>query len=85
MIKLAYDVTIDTIHEPAPSYVGGVLENWSSEGLKTAEEVEKYLEEKKAKRADVRSFGDTKSFDTDDFFEAAMNRSYEKMKKGGQN
>lgn len=75
VVRLAYDITVDTLHEANPSYAGGILDNWHSENLKTPEDISSYIDEKKAGRPD------TKSYDTDDFFEAALNRSYEKMKK----
>jgi DnaD/phage-associated family protein len=75
VIKLAYDITVDTLHEANPSYAGGILDNWYSENLKTYDDVSAYIDEKHSARTD------TKSYDTEDFFEAALNRSYEKMKK----
>ena len=71
-------------------YTDGVLKRWQAEGLTTPEAVdasdEKWRREheggtssqggKNAKSGKQESQG---SFDTDDFFEAALRRSYENM------
>jgi DNA replication protein DnaD len=51
-----------------------ILDNWHTNGIKTAEDVEKSLESYQAKQKLSMS-----TFDTDDFFEAALKRSDEKM------
>ena len=45
MISLAYDRTIALISKPSLPYMSKILENWISEGLTTADAVEKHLEE----------------------------------------
>lgn len=72
MIRLAYDITVDKTHEPAPAYANAILERWHADGIDTPEKVAA-LEEKKAeeKATDVG-----RSFDEDDFFEAALRRTY---------
>ena len=72
MIRLAYDITVDKTHEPAPAYANAILERWFADGVDTPEKVAE-LEEKRAenKAAEV-----TRSFEEDDFFEAALKRTY---------
>ena len=71
MIELAYDITVDTQHEYNPAYMNGILEKWYSKSIMTPEQVQVEAEQyKKAKR------GSMGSFDTDEFFEAALSRSY---------
>ncbi|MBE6549033.1 MAG: DnaD domain protein [Ruminococcaceae bacterium] len=77
VIKLAYDITIDTIHEPAPKYTNSILERWNAEGLHTAADIEEYI---KSQKASV-SKGHEKSYDTDEFFEASLMRSFEEFDK----
>lgn len=77
VIKLAYDITVDNTQKPVPKYTNGILERWNSEGLRTAEDVRKFLARQATDRAQSAV---AKSYDTDDFFEAALQRSYEDIK-----
>lgn len=79
VIRLAYDITIDTIHEPAPKYTNTILERWFSEGLHTAADIEEYIKSQKAMQSGSK--GHEKSYDVDDFFEASLKRSYEEFDK----
>ena len=72
VIKKAYEITVDAIHEPSPAYANAVLERWNKEGLTTLADIE---------RAQSEALPSEGSFDTDDFFEAALKRSMEKMKE----
>ncbi len=76
VIRLAYDITVDNTQKPVPKYTNTILEHWNSEGLRTADEVRKYLDRQKSEK----SGGVAKSYDADDFFEAALQRSYEELK-----
>lgn len=77
VIKLAYDITVDNTQKPVPKYTNAILERWYSEGLRSAEEIKRYIE----RQSEERSGGAVvKSYDTDDFFEAALQRSYEELK-----
>ncbi len=77
-IRLAYDITIDAIHTPAPKYINTILEKWYAEGLHTARDIEEFENEKKADRA---TLGVDKSYDVDEFFEASMQRSFAEFEK----
>lgn len=72
MIELAYDVTVDNCHEYNPAYMNGVLERWYAAGISTPEAVRADADAHKS-RKDSR---DGASFNTDEFFEAALKRSY---------
>ncbi len=72
MIRLAYDITVDVTHEAAPAYANGILERWYADGIDTPEKVKAAAEKKNEERGQDIS----KSFDNDDFFEAALRRSY---------
>ena len=70
MVELAYDITVDSCHEYNPAYMNGILERWYAAGITTPEAVKSDAEaHKKGKQ-------DGASFDTDEFFEAALKRSY---------
>jgi len=75
VIRMAYDITVDSIQKPVPKYTNSILEKWYAEGLRTAEDVKQFLE--KPKTADVGAV--EKSYDVEDFFEAALQRSYETL------
>ena len=75
VIRLAYDITIDNIQKPAPKYADAILEKWNAEGLKTADEVAEFEQKKKQGSAD-----EAKSYDLDDFYEAALERSFKDLK-----
>lgn len=80
VIRLAYDITVDATHEPAPKYANAILENWYNAGLRTAADVEAFLEAQKAKKEEKSKGEDGKSYDLEDFFEAALQRSFEDLK-----
>ena len=73
MIRLAYDVTVDVKHEALPAYANGILERWFADGINTPEKVK----QAQKKREDSKGMKVERSFDTKDFFEAALRRSYE--------
>ena len=81
VIRLAYDITVDSIQKPAPKYTNGVLEAWYAEGLRTEADVRRYIdakkEEKEGEKTGTRAT--PKSYDVEDFFEAALKRSYEEL------
>ena len=75
LITKAYEITIDKCSGKfSYPYMAKILDNWHTNGIKTAEDVEKSLESYQAKQKLSMS-----TFDTDDFFEAALKRSDEKM------
>ena len=76
VIRMAYDITVDTIQKPVPKYTNSILEKWHTEGLRHAEEVKEYIDRSRGEK----DGGVTpKSYDVEDFFEAALQRSYENL------
>ena len=75
-IRLAYDITVDATHEPAPAYANSILEKWYSDGLRTVEDIKAAEEARKKGAATGRT---EKSFDTDEFFDAALRRTFEEL------
>ncbi len=73
VIGLAYEITIDKINEPSLNYANAILESWNSKGLKTEEEVKAQIEAEAQEKGEPPA---GKSFDSTDFFEAALRRSY---------
>ncbi len=80
VVRLAYEKTVNATNEPSVFYANAILERWHSEGWKTLEEIEAALAAEDAKReAPAGEKGQSilgNSFDTDDFFEAALQRSF---------
>ena len=77
VIRMAYDITVDNTQKPLPKYANTILERWYSEGLRTADEVRAFIERQASEKG---SGGVAKSYDADEFFEAALKRSYEELK-----
>ncbi len=77
VITRAYEITVDNTKEPAPKYTNAIIEKWYAEGLRSLEDIEKYEQARKSKADDG---GVVKSYDVDDFFEAAFKRSLEDLK-----
>ena len=75
IVRLAYDITVDAIQKPVPKYADSILEKWYAEGLRTVMAIEKYESGKKEAKAESG-----KSYDLDDFFEAALQRSFDDLK-----
>ena len=76
IVSRAYEITVNATGEASVPYTNAILERWSSEGLQTLEEIDASIEKKK-NEVKSESAG---SFDTDDFFEAALRRSFDDKK-----
>ena len=74
LLTKAYEITVEKTGKVSYSYMAKILDNWQIAGIKTAEDAEKSQEEYKSKQKMSMS-----TFETDDFFEAALKRSNEKM------
>ena len=76
IVRRAYDITISATNTPSPAYANAILARWNSEGLRTAQEIDARLEQEATEKGNAgTTLGN--SFDTDDFFEAALKRSFE--------
>ena len=73
MIKAAYEISVSRTSEPNMKYANGILENWYAAGYKTPEDVAAADVERNKNKDSIQ----TSSFVTDDFYEAALKRSYE--------
>lgn len=71
VLKKAYEITVDSIGKASIPYTNTILERWHAEGYRTLEDVERAISEYKRKKTANGS-----SFDVDDFFEAALKRTY---------
>lgn len=74
IIEMAYEITVDATSKPTLHYANTVLERWHSEGLDTIEKIKESYKDKKDKSG--RTAPDAPaSFDTDEFFDAAVKKS----------
>lgn len=71
VLQLAYEITVDAIGKASIPYANTILERWFAEGYKTLEDVQNAIADYKRKKSDNNA-----SFDVDDFFEAALKRSF---------
>ncbi len=75
IVRRAYELTVNATGEASVPYANAILERWNAEGLRSGEAIDAYLEAEKAKKG-AQGTGLGNSFDTDDFFEAALRRSF---------
>ena len=68
IIERAYEATADATGKGSIPYANSILERWYSEGLRTLEDIETAVAKKKGEMGDS-------SFNTDDFFDAAIKRA----------
>lgn len=74
LIERAYQVTVENTGNASIPYCNAVLERWHASGFTTVEDAEGAMAEY---RHDKEGMKDKKgSFETDDFFEVALRRSY---------
>lgn len=71
IIEKAYDITVGATSKPSIHYANAILEKWYSLGIKTLDEVNALMEQREVEKAESGS-----SFNVDDFFDAAIKRSY---------
>ena len=79
MIEYAYELTVNSTGEASLPYAGKIMDNWFKAGYSTLEQAkEAEFTYKKKKENEKQS---DSSFDNDEFFEAALKRSYENLGK----
>ena len=83
VIRLAYEKTVKQIGKASVNYANTILRSWHEEGIKTARDVQEKTKKAPAKRADNTKKSDiaTQSFDVNDAFQKALERSYSEEKK----
>lgn len=79
VISHAYEIAVDSTGKPALPYINKILENWHTAGYRTIDDIKSAEEAYKlAKSNNTAQPGQAGSFNTNDFFEAALKRSYNK-------
>lgn len=71
VIEKAYEITVGATNKPSLHYANAILEKWFAEGIKNIDDVNALLAAREQEKVTEGS-----SFDVDDFFAAALKRSY---------
>ena len=77
IVRMAYEITVNATGEASVAYANAILEKWNANGWKIVEEIEAGMNAEREKRegnTNKKELGN--SFDTDDFFEAALQRGF---------
>ena len=87
IIRRAYDITVDATSEASLPYANAILETWHALGLSSLEEIDRHLAEEAERKAGKKKGKEPtlgNSFNDDDFFAAALRRSFGSKKKGDE-
>ena len=84
IVRMAYEITVNATGEPSVAYANAILEKWNANGWKTEAEIEAGMNAEREKREGSNSANKAlgNSFDTDDFFEAALQRGFRERSRG---
>lgn len=74
VITRAYEITVDAIGKSSIPYTNSILERWATAGLRTLAEIEEAERQRAEAGKTPQEAGN--SFDTDEFFGAALSRSF---------
>ena len=87
VIEMAFDITVNAVNRASVAYADKIIRRWHEGGCRNVFEIREFLEkEKEARPAKPKSKAkpsdsekeSMRSFDVDDMFEHALNRSYGK-------
>lgn len=81
MIEYAYELTVNSIGKASLPYANKILESWHASNVDTVEKARESGFEYKNKSKEQPSPETQTSFDSDEFFDAALRRSYENIGK----
>ena len=84
VIGIAYDITVNTSGKASVAYADKILVKWYTAGCRSEAEVEAFIEREKQsftsktplKKDEKKTPAGIGSFDTDEFFQRALERSY---------
>ncbi len=80
LLRYAYDLTVEATGKVSFAYMDKILQNWAKDGITTAADAKKAQEahSASAKAPQKKDKKTEKSFQTDEFFALALQRSYQK-------
>lgn len=70
LLTKAYEITVNNTGKPSMPYTAKIIASWKERGVKTVADIDALPKKQDSKGS---------SFDTDEFFELALKRSYEKL------
>ncbi len=85
LIEYAYNITVDSTGKPSLEYMSTILSGWHDKQIQTVAEAEKSTEEHRRssgfreRPAEKSASASPSSFNTEEFFEKALQRSYAMM------
>ena len=82
LVRYAYEITVEHKTSFSFAYANKILENWFKEGVKTLDDAQAREQAYKNEKASATETDGKSSFNTDEFFDLALKRSYEKMALG---
>ena len=74
-IGKAYEMTVKSTGKASLAYANAIMEAWNREGLKNSAEIDAYIAARSNEQS-KKTVPEGTSFNTDEFFEAALRRSY---------
>ena len=78
LVRLAFDRTVEKKGTPQKNYMNGILAKWHELGLKSEAEVTSHEQSGKTDKKATAASALEKSFDVNEFFNAALDRTYGK-------
>ncbi len=81
LLQYAYELTVEATGKISFAYLDKILQTWAQKGIATLEDAQKAQTEHASAFAKEEKPQKKKSFQTEDFFQAALKRSYEKSQK----
>ncbi|MBQ2863390.1 MAG: DnaD domain protein [Clostridia bacterium] len=89
LVRVAFERTVEKKGTPQKSYINGILKKWQEANVKTLEELESYEQSKRGNtqtktggQSSVGTSGES-TFDIDEFFSAALERTYKDAHTSG--
>ena len=77
IVRMAYEITVNATGDASVAYTNAILEKWNANAWKTEAEIEAGMTAEREKREGANHKQELgNSFDTDDFFEAALERGF---------
>ena len=74
VVRRAYEITVNATGKASLAYADAILGRWNAEGLRDLAAIDAAIEQERGEKDGKVTLGS--SFDTDDFFEAALQRSF---------
>lgn len=81
VVQIAYDATIKAIEKPLISYANAIIERWHTQGLTSPYQIAQSYKQHSPAESEIK-LGN--SFNVDDFFEAALRKSYRESRRFNQ-